>query len=175
MVTIPKNAGLTVLHNQFYIKLPQASIIRVNGAGINYNLTPCNLNLSRDDVRTLILNVYLQDRPVALLQANFNLGEANINTNSLEDKIHAKIHKPGLKQICHLVFSQLCPGYSNQPHAALDHIRHQSFTGPNNQFIMLMVIEFYQCLINKNQPFQAKRNYPACVRDIFIWKLDCWL
>jgi hypothetical protein len=139
--------GPTILCLQYYIELSQTTVPLVNGVGVNYNLTTWHgtadlLTLSGADVCGLILGVCLQDGPIALLQADFNLGEANINSNGLLKKLHTKILKLGFHQIAHSIFEQLCPGYSNQPHAALDHIC-QSATGPDGQVVTSTVIEFY--------------------------------
>jgi hypothetical protein len=119
------------------------------------------------NVRVLIFNICLQDGPIALLQADFNLGKANTDSRGLLNKIHATILKLNFNQICHSIFLQLCPGYIDQPHAALDHIQ-QSAQGPNGQQVTLAVIKFYQCLMNASQPFQAQRTYPVSICDIFI-------
>ena len=176
LVTIA-HAGPTVLCSQYYLKLPQSTLPLLNGVGVNCNLTTWHgavdlLTLSTQDVHLFILDAVLQDGPIALLQADFNLGKANINSNGLIEQIHAKILKLGLKQIIHSIFLQLCPNYSNQPHAVLDHIR-QSGAGPNGQPVTSSVIEFYQRLMNASRPFQAQRMYPVSICNTFIQKLDC--
>ncbi len=80
-------------------------------------------------------------------QGRLYLGEVDIDSNGLQEKIQTKILKLGFRQICHSIFLQFCPGYSDQPHAALNHIC-QSSTGPNCQLVMLTVIKFYQRLMN---------------------------
>ena len=169
-------AGPTVLRLQYYLELPQSTLTLLNGVGANYNLTTWHgaadlSSLSAQDVRLFILDVVLQDGPIALLQADFNLGEVNIDSNGLIERIHAKILKLGFNQIAHCIFSQLCPNYSDQPHAALDHIR-QSGAGPDGQPVTSSVIEFYQRLMNASRPFQAQRTYPVSICDTFIQKLD---
>jgi hypothetical protein len=128
------------------------TITLIDDRGTNYNLTSwhgtANLwTLLDANVCVLILDICLRDGPIALLQANFNLSEANIDSSGLLDKIHSKILKLGFNQICHSTFLQLCPGYSNQAHAALDHIW-QSTQGPNGQQVTLTVTKFYQRLMN---------------------------
>jgi hypothetical protein len=175
LVTIP-NAGSTILCTSYYFELPQTTAVVVNGTGENYNLTTwhgtSNLStLLSADVHNLILKACLQDGPIALLQADFNLGEANIDAAGLLKKIHAKILKLEYSQICLLIYSQLCPDCSNQPHTTLDHI-YQTAQGPNGHSITLTVVEFYQCLMNALHPFQAQHNYIVSICNIFIQKLD---
>jgi hypothetical protein len=78
--------------------------------------------------------------------------------------------KLGYKQICHAIFGQLCPGYSNQPHTALEHI-HQSAPGPDGQLVTSSVVEFYQCLMAASRPFRTQRTYPISICNQFIQHL----
>jgi hypothetical protein len=96
--------------------------------------------LTSEQVCTLILEPCLQDGPIALCPTNLKLNNANINAFTIRETIHAKISCLGFKQICKLFFVQLCPGYSDQPHAALDHIR-QTSTGSDSQLVTVTVIE----------------------------------
>jgi len=66
--------------------------------------------------------------------------------------IHAQILCLGFKQICTTIITQLCPGYSDQPHAILEHI-FQTSTGPDGQPVTSTVIEYYQCMLNATHPF----------------------
>jgi hypothetical protein len=175
LVTIT-NPGPSVLCAQFYIELPQMTVALLNAAGTNYNLTTwhgtANLKtLAATDVCRMILDITLQDRPITLCKADFNLGKANIDSVGVQELICAKILKLGFKQIFHLIFLQLCPGYSDPPHATLDHIR-QFLAGPNGQLVTSTVIKFYQHLMNTSCLFHARCDYPISICDIFIQKLD---
>ena len=79
LVTIA-HAGPTFLCLQYYLELPQSTLPLLDRVWVNYNLTTWHgradlLTLSAPDVQLLILDVVLQDRPIALLQADFNLSE----------------------------------------------------------------------------------------------------
>jgi hypothetical protein len=168
--------GPTILCSQYYIKLPQMTRVLNNGVGVANNLTTWHgvddlSTLSIADICLLILDVVIQNGPIALLHADFNLGEANIDSNGLVEKIHAKILKLGFNHIAHSIFAQLCPNYSDQPHAALDLIQ-QSGISPDGQLVTSSVIEFYQCIMNASRPFQSQRTYPVSICDVFIQKLD---
>ena len=123
--------------------------------------------------RTLILEpcLQLQDGHIALMPNDFNLSEANVDSTKIREDIHGKILKLGYKQICHAIFGQLCPGYSDQPHAALEHI-HQTTRGPDGALVTSSVVEFYQHLMAASRPFQAQRTYPISICDRFIQHLD---
>ncbi len=69
------------------------------------------------------------------------------------------------------MFAILCPGYSDQPHAILDHI-HQASPGPNEQMIVVSVHEFIQCVINASRPFAAQKTLPISICDHIIRNLD---
>jgi hypothetical protein len=78
------NPGPTMLSIRFYIKLPQTTIAMANAGGIAYNLRmwhgAANLALlTCDQVCATMLDPSLQDGPILLSPANFNLGDANIN------------------------------------------------------------------------------------------------
>jgi len=118
-----------------------------------------------------ILEPCLRDGPITLGVADFNLAEANVDAETIRDTIQAKILKLGFKQICSSIFQQLCPGYSDQPHAALEHIR-QSAPGPDGQMVTESVIEYFQRMMNAAQPFATEQTYAISVCDRFIQSLD---
>jgi hypothetical protein len=56
------------------------------------------------------------------MPASFGLRTARTNGEALRIKIDQKILKLAFCMVCHILFLELCPGYSTQPHAALNHI-----------------------------------------------------
>jgi len=174
LISIP---GPTVIRVGFYIELPQTMRIMVNnGVGANYNLTSWLgaddlRGLTHDEVRSQILEPCLRDGPITLGVADFNLAEANVDAETIRDTIQAKILKLGFKQICSSIFQQLCPGYSDQPHAALEHIR-QSAPGPDGQLVTASVIEYFQRMMNAARPFATEQTYAISLCDRFIQGLD---
>jgi hypothetical protein len=147
LITIA-NPGPTMLRVGFFIfiELLQTTVAMANAGGITYNLTTwhgaANLALlMRDQVRVTLLEPSLQDGPILLSPADFNLGDANINAITARKNIHTKVLYPGFKQIAASVFVQLCPGYSDQPHAVLEHIR-QTLTGADGQPVTASIIEY---------------------------------
>jgi hypothetical protein len=173
LITIP---GPTVRCVGFYIELPQTTRVMVNGVGVNYDLTSWlgtdNLNtLTCKEVRAQILEPCLRDGPITLGVTDFNLAEANVDAETICNTIQAKILKLGFKQICTSIFQQLCPGYSDQPHAALEHIR-QLAPGPDGQMVTASVIEYYQRMMNATRPFATEHNFAISVCDRFIQGLD---
>ena len=98
----------------------------------------------------------------APLSSSLALNEADIDSTKVGEDIYARIIKLGYKQICHAIFTQLCLGYSDQPHTALEHIC-QSTPGPDEQMVTSSVLEFYQCLMAASRLFQAQRIYPISI------------
>ena len=112
--------GPTTLRMGHYLELPQTTEAMIDGLGNNYNLTTWHgvsdlSTLIADEVRTRLLEPCLQDRPIALRPADFNLGDVNIDAASIRETIQAKILRLGFRQIYVSIFVQLCPGYSDQP------------------------------------------------------------
>jgi len=158
------------------MELPQTTVVMQNGNGVDYNLTTwhgaSNLRtLTPDQVRAQILEPCLHTGPITFGAASFNLTDAQIDDTSCIDLIHSKVLKLGFKQICKSIFQQLCPGYSDQPHAALEHIR-QTSIGPDGQMVTSTTVEYYQRMLNASRPFAREANYAVSVCDKFIQGLD---
>jgi hypothetical protein len=175
LITIP-NYGPTVLCIGFYLELPQTTIAMMDGHYIAYNLTTWHgvadlTTLTSNEVCMLILEPCLQDGPIALCPANYNLGNANIDAVTVCETIHAKILCLGFKQICASIFAQLYPGYSDQPHAVLEHIC-QTSTGFDGQPVTATVIEYSQRMLNAARPFATQARYAISICNHFIQGLD---
>jgi hypothetical protein len=168
--------GPSTLRVAFYIELPQTTRVMTNASGLDYNLTSwlgvADLSfLSKEDVRATIFEPCLRDGPITLGVADFNLAEANVDDKTIRKTINAMILKLGFQQICASVFQQLCPGYSNQPHVAIEHIC-QTAQGPDGQLVSALVIEYYQRMLNALRPFATEKTYAISVCDWFIQGLD---
>jgi hypothetical protein len=121
--------------------------------------------------RTQILEPCLQDGHIAFQPVHFDLGDANIDTSAIREMIHAKILKLGFKQTCASFFTQLCPGYSNQPHAVLKHIC-QTSNGPDGQPVTLTIIKYYQHMMSTVRPFAKQQCYAISICNRFIQGLE---
>ncbi len=85
--------------------------------------------------------------------------------------IHAMILCLLFRQICASIFVQLCSGYSNQPHAVLEHI-YQTSTGSDGQLVTATIIEYYQRMLNAACPFATQACYAISVCNPFIQGLN---
>jgi hypothetical protein len=123
------------------------------------------------EVLTEIVDPCLQMGPITLKNADFNLAAANIDTSKHRDLLNSKTLQLGFMQICAAMFKQLCPSYSDQPHAVIEHIR-QSAPGPDGQLIVATVHEYFQRLQNASRPFAARNTLPIDLCGRFIIGLD---
>ena len=127
LVTID-NPGPTTVRIEFFIELPQTTRQMTNGAGNAYNLTmfhgTADLRiLTSKEIQVEILNCTLQDGPVELQAASFGATSARTDSFAIRTNIREKILCLASASICQMMFTELCPGYSNQSHDALDYIR----------------------------------------------------
>jgi hypothetical protein len=170
------HVGPTVLKLMYYLKSPQQLANMMNGVGAAYVLSTYHgstniAKMSARDVSDNIIGPCLQRGPIPLSGADFNLQEANINSTTVKDQLISKLLLLGFDAICASVFAVLCPGYFNQPHAVLDHIR-QTFPGPDGQIVVTSVHEFIQGVINASRPFAACKTLPISICDHIIRNLD---
>ena len=161
-----------VLLEEYYIELPQATKAMNVGTGSSYNLTTWqgheNLAiLSREIVRTNILEVTLQDGPVDLLPAAFGLTSARTEGTVLGSSIDGKIMKLAYATVCKTMFTELCPDYSDQPHAALDLIKQVSID-TNGNSVSAPIPAYYMRLMNAARPFTSEREFPISLCAKFI-------
>ena len=168
--------GPTTLRIKYFIELPQSTVQKTNGAGAAYNLTTFHgtadlRTLSSDDVKTQILDLTLQDGPVELQAASFGATGARTDSFAIKTEIQEKILRLAFASICQTMFTELCPGYSIQPHAALDHIR-QVHNDRDGNPVSSSVQAYYQQLMSASHPFSSQREYPVSVCARFIDGLD---
>jgi hypothetical protein len=140
LVNIAEPTGPTTLRTEYYLELPQTTRVMTNGKGNAYNLMtfhgPDNLRtLSPANVKEQLLDKTLQDGPVELMPASFGLRMARTTGEALCTKIDQKILKLAFRTVCHILFLELCPGYSTQLHAALNHIRQVHVDKDENQVV----------------------------------------
>ncbi len=171
--------GMTTLQVEYYVELPQASHAMLNGNNVAYNLVTfqgadglCTLTMAQ--VQTTILDQTLQDGPYDLQPANFNLTMARMDGTALQSKIKGKILRLAYPTICNTLFLKLCPGYSNQPHAVLDHIHQVHMDRIGNQ-VVSTVQAYFQQMMSVLRPFSSQHKFPVSVYQKFQDGLDLCL
>jgi len=168
--------GVTVLCVEYYIKLPQSSCNMTNKKSQAYRLATF---LGPDDIRLIpaaefsrdILAVTLQDGPIDLLCPDFNLTSAKTDSTTIATEISSTIIRLATPSILDHLFNQLCPGYSKEPHAALDHIR-QTYDDAIGNTILSSVYEYYTRILAASRPFIDQEVLPISICQAFMDGLD---
>jgi hypothetical protein len=130
--------------------------------------------LSPANVKAQILDAMLQDGPVELQPASFGLTNAPTTGEALRAKIDSKTLCLVFATFCTTLFLELCPGYSNQPHAALDHIRQVHIGRKGNQ-VASSVQSYFQQLMSMARPFTNQQDFPISLCAKFMEGLDQYL
>jgi hypothetical protein len=168
--------GLTILRVEYYIELPQSSQDLLNGNNQNYRLTSWT---GASDLRTLtavkfmqnVLSHTLQDGPIDLLRPEFNLTSAKTDSTTIEAEIGSKIIRLATPSVLDTLFNQLCPGYSKEPHAALNHVW-QTYNDANENKVFSSVYDYYTQILAASRPFIDMETLPVSVCQAFIDGLD---
>ncbi len=151
LVNIQNQVGLTILRTEYYIELPQTTRAMVNGNIVAYNLMTFHgaadlRTLSPAKVKAQILDVTLKDGPLELQPASFGLTHTHTTGEALRAKIDSKFLRLAFATVCNTLLLELCPGYSDQPHAALDHICQVHVDREGNQVVSLFQSYFQQLM-----------------------------
>lgn len=174
LVTI-QPPGLTTLKVDYYIQLPQNTVMfndGINPVELTTYTGPADLRtLTLDQMRTDILEPCLQDSPVLLRPSDFNLRTARTDSNEIMELVTTNIMKLALPQIFASLFNDLCPNYSDQPHAAVEHIR-QTYHDADGTSVTSNVHSYYQRMMNAARPFVASHTFPVSICNRFIDGLD---
>ena len=128
-------------------------------------------SLNPDDVKTNILTPILQNGPVPLQASNFNLQTANSNSQEIAAEIDGKIVKLAWHQVCASIFNKLCPNYSNQPQAAIEHIR-QSYVDGDGNIVCTSVFAYYQRMMITMHPFAGEAQFLKSICNALVDGLD---
>jgi hypothetical protein len=176
LITVEPYPISSTLCVSYYIELLQTMQGMMNGNNVAYNLTSY---LGNGDLCTLlpemvcdtILRPVLQDGHVLLEAPDFNLQNATTNSTGIAMEVDAKILKLAWHQLCASIFNELCPGYSNQPQAALEHIK-QSYLDAEGNLVCTPVFAYCQQMMNAMRPFASKVRFPKSVCNALIDGLD---
>ncbi len=176
LVNATPTAGPTILRAEYYIELPQTSRQLTNGTGSAYTLLTFHgvsdlRTLSPADIQAQLLKVTFQDGPINLQPACFNLSLVRTDSTELHSEIEAKILWLSFLTVCNALFLELCPGYSSQPHVAIDHTRQIHVDRDKNQ-VASTVQAYFQQLMGAAHPFSSQWDFPVSVCTKFQDGLD---
>jgi hypothetical protein len=109
-----------------------------------------------------------------LLCHEFNLLAAKTDSTIIKAKINMKVIRLATPSVIDHLFNQLCPGYSKEPHAALDHIR-QTYNDSNGNTVFSSMFEYYTQILAASCPFINQEVLPISVCQAFMDGLDSCL
>jgi hypothetical protein len=160
----------------YYFELPQSTCALTSGNGQAYILVtyagPEDFRtLSPADVQLQILAACMLESPILLKASDSNLTLANTDAFEIGLKIERKIQQLAWLDICASVFHEVCPGYSNKPHAALEHIC-QTYKDCDITLVITPVFACYQRVMNAIRPFSKGVCFPVSVCNYLIDGLD---
>ena len=118
-----------------------------------------------------ILGITVQDGQINLLRPVFNLTSAKTDSLTIAAKISLKIIHFATPSILDHLFNQLCPGYSKEPHAALEHIR-QTYDDAAGNTIFSSVFNSYTQILTASHPFINQEVLPIIICQAFMDGLD---
>jgi hypothetical protein len=121
-----------------------------------------------------ILGITLQDALVDLLSPTFNLTSERMDRTTLVSEICSKIIMLATPSILECLFNQLCPGYSKEHHAALDHIR-QTYEDAEGDNIFQSVFDYYTQIFGASHSFVYQDPLPVSIYQVFIDGLNSCL
>jgi hypothetical protein len=161
------NPGHTTLCIKYFIEMPQTTHHMTNERGNVYNPTTFHgtsdlCTLDTQAVQAKIINYTLQEGQVELQAASFGATSARTVSSAIQIEIQEKILCLASASICHTMFTALCPGYSNQPHAVCEH-NHQVHNDKDSNAVSTLVQAYYQQLLNASHPFSSQWEYPVSV------------
>jgi hypothetical protein len=170
-------APATILHANYYIKLPQSTNQVNNGLGNPYQLTTWHgvanvRTLTAAQVRDEILMPCLRNSPILLATTNFNLpGIVRTSSNEINGEIKRKILHLAFNQICATLFWNLCPHYTDQPYAAVEVIK-QSYIDTDGNPVSTGVWAYHHRMTLAMRPFVRSRVFPVSMCNKFMDGLD---
>ena len=89
----------------------------------------------------------------------------------MRSDIQGRIVRLASATVWHTMFLELCPGYSMQPHATIDHIR-QVHTDRDGNQVVSTVQAYFQQLMGAARPLSGQRDYPVSLCTHFRDGLD---
>jgi hypothetical protein len=113
----------------------------------------------------------MQDSPILLKASEFNLPLANTNAFEVSLEIERKIRQLAWPEICASVFHEVFPGYSDKPHAALEHIC-QTYKDSDGTLVTTPVCANYQRVMNAISPSSKEVCFSVSMCNCLIDGLD---
>jgi hypothetical protein len=97
-----------------------------------------------------------------------------MDSAAIKAVINSKIIHQATPLVLDSLFNQLCPGYSKEPHAALDHIQ-QMYKDTEGNTIFSSVYNYYTQILAASCPFMDQETLPVSICQGFIDGLNSCL
>jgi len=161
-----------VLRGMYYIELPQWTVQLMDGNGNQYNLTTYHgagdlRNLTADAVKLEILDETHQDGPFELLEPPFNITSCQTDSSVVYRSLKRHVVLLASDSVHQLLFSELVPGYSMEPHSVLEHIW-QSYVDDKGAHVRLSAQVYYTTFPNAIHFFYDMDEYPIDIAGVFM-------
>jgi hypothetical protein len=160
-----------ILQGEYCIQLPQSSINLVNGNQVNFRLTTwlgaadlCTLPSM--EIKCNILNIMHQDGPFNFLAPSFNLSSCRIDSTAIHGELKLLVVCLASDTIHQTLFMVLIPGYSIEPHNALNHIW-QCYINTEGRTVQLSAQVYYSTFLNAICSFYDFNEYPIDLGGFF--------
>jgi hypothetical protein len=102
---------------------------------------------------------------------DFNQPLANTNSFEIGLEIEQKIQRLAWQENCTSIFHEVCPGYSNKPHATLKHI-FQTYKDGEGTLVTTPIVPYYQKVMNAIHPISEDTGFPVSFCNYLIDGLD---
>ena len=173
---LPAGGIQPVLKADYYIELPQTSVAVLNGNGVARNLVTWHgaadlRTLTADQVKTDILQQCFQDSPILIKQTDSFSTTVRTDSTEIMETITNNILKIALPTILSNLFMELCPNYSDQPHAAIEHIC-QTYQDKEGNTVTSSVQAYHSRLMAAARPFVTQEVFPVSICNRYIDNLD---
>lgn len=173
---LPAGGIQPVLKADYYIELPQTSVAVLNGNNQARNLVTWHgaadlSTLPVDQVKTDILQQCFQDSPILIKQSDSFSTTVRTDSTEIMETITNNMLKIALPTILSNLFMELCPNYSDQPHAAIEHIR-QTYQDKEGNTVTSSVQAYHSRLMAAARPFITQDIFPVSICNKYIDNLD---
>ena len=120
--------GVSPIRVDFYVELSQSSTAMDNGGGVAQTLVmyagPADLcTLDTAQSAATILTVTYQANPGQIVAPVFGATSATLHQARAMIDLETKILRVVLPAVCQDVFQGIAPNYTEQPEAALEHVK----------------------------------------------------
>ena len=168
--------GVSPIRVDFYVELPQSSTAMVNGGGVAYTLVtyagPADLRtLDTAQSAATILTVTYQANPGQIVAPVFGATSATLTQDRAMIDLETKILRVVLPAVCQDVFQGIAPNYTEQPEAALEHVK-QIIVDTSGEKICRTVQDYYTQFMGALQAIIKDRTFPVNACEKFKNNID---